>query len=338
MTVCSGYSRFIYPLPGNAGAYTLGIYVLLLGKIIAPASSEINSPYNWDISADIAFIRNKGHNVGYISVKAGHGYSHNWVTYINLEKDEMHNVNDIRPVTFLHNGNYWLGINIRLNNENYISNAVVKTARNLDAEALSVFCYYNNYNGQFIRDEEIYNSIADVPSSWIKGKKFTGRITTDTLAVTGDATMNGNMSIKGDISITGNHPKGTLPVGTVYVQYPDQSEPASIFGGTWSNISSQYAGRFFRAEGGNAVAFGSGQAEGLPYMVHEHTYFAVGRYGMNGTNISTPAWGSGDRAKGSAYAYINTTNYKDVYGSGLYGKSTHVTPENMTIRIWKRIN
>ena len=145
-------------------------------------------------------------------------------------------------------------------------------------------------------------------------------------------------TITDSLTVTGRYPKGTLPVGTVYVQYPDQSEPASIFGGTWSNISSQYAGRFFRAEGGNAVAFGSGQAEGLPYMVHEHTYFAVGRFGMNGTNISTPAWGSGDRAKGSAYAYINTTNYKDVSGSGLYGKSTHVTPENMTIRIWKRIN
>lgn len=158
------------------------------------------------------------------------------------------------------------------------------------------------------------------------------------LTVTGNATVEGNMSIKGDISITGNHPTGTLPVGTVYVQYPNQSEPASIFGGTWSNISSQYAGRFFRSEGGNAVAFGNGQAEGLPYMVHEHTYFAVGRFGMNGTNISTPAWGSGDKARGSAYAYINTTNYKDVSGSGLYGKSTHVTPENMTIRIWKRIN
>lgn len=145
-------------------------------------------------------------------------------------------------------------------------------------------------------------------------------------------------TITESLTVTGRYPKGTLPVGTVYVQYPNQSEPASIFGGTWSNISSQYAGRFFRAEGGNAVAFGSGQAEGLPYMVHEHTYSAVGRYGMNGTNISTPAWGSGDRTRGAAYASINTTNYKDVSGSGLYGKSTHVTPENMTIRIWKRIN
>ena len=338
MNVCADFSKFIKPLAGNAGVYSSGKYVLILGKILAPESSDINSPYNWDISSKLAFIRKAGHNAGYVSVKAGHGYSHNWVTYIDIESYNMKGVEFLRPVTFLYNGVYWLGVDILLVNESYTSNAFCEVSRNLDTEALKVICYYNNYQGTFIRNEEIYNSIKDVPKEWIKSKKSTGTFITDSFTVTGDATVGGNMSIKGDISITGNHPKGTLPVGTVYVQYPNQSEPASIFGGTWSNISSQYAGRFFRAEGGAAVAFGSGQAEGLPYMVHEHTYFAVGRYGMNGTNIGTPAWGSGDRARGSAYAYINTTNYKDVSGSGLYGKSTHVTPENMTIRIWKRIN
>ena len=158
------------------------------------------------------------------------------------------------------------------------------------------------------------------------------------LKVTGTLTVTRNANIKGDIRITGNHPKGTLPVGTVYVQYPEQSEPASIFGGTWSNISSQYAGRFFRAEGGNAVAFGSGQAEGLPFPYHDHSITFSGRYGMNGTSITSPYWGSGDRVRGSGT--LTTPGWGD-FGNGatnIYGKSTHVTPENMTIRIWKRIN
>lgn len=140
------------------------------------------------------------------------------------------------------------------------------------------------------------------------------------------------------LTVTGRYPKGTLPVGTVYVQYPNQSEPASIFGGTWSNISSQYAGRFFRAEGGNAVAFGSGQAEGLPFPYHAHSISFSGRYGMNGTSITSPYWGSGDRVRGSGT--LTTPGWGD-FGNGatnIYGKSSHVTPENMTIRIWKRIN
>ena len=145
-------------------------------------------------------------------------------------------------------------------------------------------------------------------------------------------------TITDSLTVTGRYPKGTLPVGTVYVQYPDQSEPASIFGGTWSNISSQYAGRFFRAEGGNAVAFGSGQAEGLPVPYHDHSFSLSGRYGMNGASITSPYWGSGDRVRGSGT--LTTPGWGN-FGNGatnIYGKSTHVTPENMTIRIWKRIN
>lgn len=211
MTVCNGYSRFIYPLPGNAGKYSMGKYVILLGKIPDPASREINSRYNWDISADITFIRASGHNVGYISVKAGHGYSHDWTTYINVERNEINKVHSIRPVTFLHNGIYWLGINIELDHEVYTSNAVVKTARNLEAESLSVLCYYNNYKGEFIRNEEIYNSIADVPSIWIKGKKFTGRITTDTLTVTGATTTDSLDAESADIrDLTARYVNGTV--------------------------------------------------------------------------------------------------------------------------------
>ena len=49
------------------------------------------------------------------------------------------------------------------------------------------------------------------------------------------------------------------PVGMVYVQYPGMPAPSSLFPGTWTNISSNYAGRFFRAEGGDAASFGSCQ-------------------------------------------------------------------------------
>src|SRR5689334_7384075 len=48
------------------------------------------------------------------------------------------------------------------------------------------------------------------------------------------------------------------PIGEVQIQFPGQNTPKDIYGGTWINITSIYAGLFFRAEGGNSLAFGSG--------------------------------------------------------------------------------
>lgn len=48
------------------------------------------------------------------------------------------------------------------------------------------------------------------------------------------------------------------PIGFVYFQLPLQSDPSALYPNTtWTNISATYAGAFFRAEGGNATAFGS---------------------------------------------------------------------------------
>lgn len=65
----------------------------------------------------------------------------------------------------------------------------------------------------------------------------------------------------------GSGGSGTLedtdfPVGYVYTQFPQQSTPSALgLPGTWTEITSNYAGRFFRAEGGNAAAFGCCQSE-----------------------------------------------------------------------------
>lgn len=65
----------------------------------------------------------------------------------------------------------------------------------------------------------------------------------------------------------GSGGSGTLedtdfPVGYVYTQFPQQSTPSELgLPGTWTEITSNYAGKFFRAEGGNAAAFGCCQSE-----------------------------------------------------------------------------
>jgi len=59
-----------------------------------------------------------------------------------------------------------------------------------------------------------------------------------------------------NLTITGNI-LGSVPIGFIYIQYPLQDTPDVLFGttGKWSDISSQYAGLFFRVAGGSADAF-----------------------------------------------------------------------------------
>ncbi len=57
-----------------------------------------------------------------------------------------------------------------------------------------------------------------------------------------------------------------VPIGYVYVQYPDMPVPWTLWPSvSWLQITSNYAGLFFRAEGGNSNAFDSGiQAASSP--------------------------------------------------------------------------
>lgn len=48
----------------------------------------------------------------------------------------------------------------------------------------------------------------------------------------------------------------TPPIGFTYIQFPGKSAPGTLWpDATWSNVSSEFAGDFFRAEGGAAAAF-----------------------------------------------------------------------------------
>ena len=138
------------------------------------------------------------------------------------------------------------------------------------------------------------------------------------MANLGDSTTYGNHVITGDLSVSG---KGSLPIGATYLQLPSQSAPDDIFTGTWSNISSSYAGDFFRAEGGNALAFEAGEQDD---ELRAHTHGTV--------NIkNTTGWENWD----SAY-YGKGDNYGRGTSSSTGGSETR--PVNKTIRLWKRIS
>ena len=131
----------------------------------------------------------------------------------------------------------------------------------------------------------------------------------------------------------------TMPVGAIYVQFAGQTDPTTLFGGTWENVSATYAGLFFRAEGGNAAAFGSSQGGGAPNIVgfmgnvQMSNWASTGAFYPNGTDGNEYNWNE-FRAGGSGQRGINMY-FSAANSNGIYS-APEVRPINHTIRIWKR--
>jgi len=118
-----------------------------------------------------------------------------------------------------------------------------------------------------------------------------------------------------------NQVSDSLPTGFVYTQYPGQPEPAAAFSGTWLNITSLYAGLFFRAEGGNALAFNAGtQLDSLQDHTHDNLGSAAaggaGGYAQSASNVSQPTVSRGVLAPARF--------------------STETRSINQSVRIWKK--
>ena len=156
-----------------------------------------------------------------------------------------------------------------------------------------------------------------------------------------------------------------IPIGYVYIQFPGQSEPSTLWPDfTWTNISSSYAGRFFRAEGGNAASFGNNQGSGAKLSTSgtysdnfatNHCHPGGEMYVWDANMTQTSAHWSGSVARGilrwgpasssnSSFIACTSTSYPSVSYNGVSHISTdynstynpETRPTNYTIRIWKR--
>ena len=140
-----------------------------------------------------------------------------------------------------------------------------------------------------------------------------------------------------------------IPIGFVYVQFPDQESPETLWPFfKWTEITKSYKGAFFRAEGGDAKEFGKGkQEEGLPDIKGELSHIQAERgYGDNspkGAFTVDNYHGLSDSGSGEDRAFSMTflaskgeIDSDGSYVNNVYGKSNHVTPVNYSIKIWKR--
>lgn len=133
-----------------------------------------------------------------------------------------------------------------------------------------------------------------------------------------------------------------LPIGFIYFQLRNQSTPDVVFGtnGKWQDISSTYAGEFFRVLGGDSAGFGTKQNEGLPNISGEvnstatRGYIDAGGFAngcfIKGASNANAVQGIGGVAHNIAFSASNSNS--------IYGASSHVTPYNSAIRVWKKVS
>jgi hypothetical protein len=129
-----------------------------------------------------------------------------------------------------------------------------------------------------------------------------------------------NIELTADsFEITANN-KGYLPVGFIYFQLRGQPSPRDIFSGTWEDISSQYAGLFFRVEGGNAAPFG-GANQNMDIQSHNHRY--------------SRSYASGSTRAGEGFGNAVSSLFNENLNTDNNG-GTETRPVNTTIRVWIR--
>lgn len=135
-------------------------------------------------------------------------------------------------------------------------------------------------------------------------------------------------------------PVSAWPVGATYIQFPGQSSPSALFGGTWQQLFNT-EGVFFRTEGGDASAFGDGiQSDALQEMTgsfrvppsYNHTNFIKSADGVFSSERITMGGSRTDDDFGSSYQSVVHFN-----AANSVRTATETRPVNRTIRVWKRV-
>ena len=129
--------------------------------------------------------------------------------------------------------------------------------------------------------------------------------------------------------------KSTIPIGFLYTQLPDQSSPQQLWPSLqWTEVTQQYAGLFFRAEGSGSLPFGQTQPSNQSWISDIWTWSLTadnenGPYPLD-IGLKEGEWTRlkpADKFQGLPMFYYLS----------FYTTSAEVRPKNTAIKIWKRV-
>jgi len=127
-----------------------------------------------------------------------------------------------------------------------------------------------------------------------------------------------------------NVKKNPVPLGFIYVQLPNEKSPKEIWPWMlWNDVSSAYAGIFFRVAGGNASSFGQIQEENSPRLIHVSRHLPIHQAR---SEIEVNVFSNGEP---SVIIDAERSVDRDI-GLQFTVSDGEVRPRNMAIRIWKR--
>jgi len=121
-----------------------------------------------------------------------------------------------------------------------------------------------------------------------------------------------------------------VPIGFIYVQLPSQPEPKTLWSTVeWKDVSSEYAGLFFRVLGGGSADFGVTQKGESPRLTQ-----------INWGSYKAQAWGTISVQPGQWSQWVSSgiTDHGKADGLQFLVSNVEVRPPNTATRIWKRTN
>ena len=126
-----------------------------------------------------------------------------------------------------------------------------------------------------------------------------------------------------------------VPIGFLYVQLPDQPEPSALWPGVqWNEVTSEYAGLFFRAGGGGGAAdFGVEQGENAPRVTEVRTQ----SYSSLQPNWSSSTFNVGKWSSGVGVFSSGNNDNSPYYIHQFHQSGGEIRPRNKAMRLWKRV-
>ncbi|CAG2100943.1 unnamed protein product [Medioppia subpectinata] len=144
-----------------------------------------------------------------------------------------------------------------------------------------------------------------------------------------------NNLTKVDSELDGLMPAPGIPIGFIYIQLPNQSEPRSMWPLTnWTDVSDQYAGLFFRAAGGTAAPFGLIQPANYSSIIGVKAGTVSLDDGLEDNDERLYVVREGQWSGTALTSFMRITALSNVQVFKTRGENR---PVNTAVRVWKRI-